>query len=102
MLKVTYGYVARRGAPHVWLRLKPVGETPRRKKRGSGADGRTVPTRWWRGVAARQMVHDTKGRVIAVDEADKHVVASVCFDRDDGHIVAVMTEKVCCQPQVKI
>ena len=39
------------------------------------------------------MVHDTKGRVIAVDETDSHVVASVCFDHDDGHIVAVMTEK---------
>ena len=46
-----------------------------------------------RGVAARNMVHETKGRVIAVDENDNHVVASVCFDHDDGHIVAVMTEK---------
>ena len=30
-----------------------------------------------RGIAARNMVHETKGRVIAVDENDNHVVASV-------------------------
>ena len=53
----------------------------------------TPEQRWQRGRAARSMVHEAKGRVLAVSEEDGHVVASVCFDARDGHIVAVMTEK---------
>lgn len=45
-----------------------------------------------RARAARRLVHDTKGRIFALDKDDKHIVSGVCFDAERSHIAAVMTE----------